>query len=203
VNSFLRAHKIFLGTSILKKLGNEYDEKVVVPYSKKEIAALFAACEEGERIIWQFFLESGCREGAVWFSSVWSDCRRNSYVFCGRIGNPTSDRGRCAHGHQNLRFQYSRWHIAELGPSDCVKLFCDLSCEHWDCHFGKRSSDKGHAESAQQWALPRILGLLVQLLHAAVRLGLSVTSNRHESTRSFGHMDRVYRYRWSGQIRVP
>jgi len=91
----------------------------------------------------------------------------------------------------------------ELGPSDCVKLFCDLSCEHWDCHFGKCSSDKGHAESAQQWAWPRILGLLVQLLHAAVRLGLSVTSNRHESTRSFGHMDRVYRYRWSGQIRVP
>jgi integrase/recombinase XerD len=65
VNSFLRVHKIFLGTAILKKLGGEYEEKVVVAYTKAEVAALLSVCDEAERLVWEFFLKSGCREGEV------------------------------------------------------------------------------------------------------------------------------------------
>ena len=65
VNSFLRVHKILLGTPILKKLGQEYDEKIVTAYTKEEVTALLSVCDEDDRIVWEFFLKSGCREGEV------------------------------------------------------------------------------------------------------------------------------------------
>jgi integrase/recombinase XerD len=65
VNTFLRIHKVLLGSPILKKLGGEYDEKIVGAYTEEELKALFAECDEDERIVFKFFLASGCREGEV------------------------------------------------------------------------------------------------------------------------------------------
>jgi integrase/recombinase XerD len=65
LNSFLRINKIFIGSPILKKLGGEYDEKVVTAYTKQEVAALLSACDEEDKLVWEFFLKSGCREGEV------------------------------------------------------------------------------------------------------------------------------------------
>ena len=72
LNSFLRVHKIFLGSAILKKLGAEYADKIVVAYTKEEVAALLSVCNEQEKLVWQFFLTSGCREGEV-AHTEWGD----------------------------------------------------------------------------------------------------------------------------------
>jgi integrase/recombinase XerD len=89
VNSFLRVHKILLGTSILKKLGGEYDTKIVTAYTKEEIAALFAACDEEERMVWEFFLTSGCREGEV-AHTEWGDL---DFTKCTLHVQPKPERG--------------------------------------------------------------------------------------------------------------
>jgi integrase len=65
VNTFLRASKVLLGGNIIQKLGREYDEKVVRAYTEEELKALFDECDEDERIVFKFFLASGCREGEV------------------------------------------------------------------------------------------------------------------------------------------
>jgi integrase/recombinase XerD len=65
VNTFLRVNGILLGSKILQKLGQEYEEKIVEAYTEEELCALFAACDEEERLVFKFFLCSGCREGEV------------------------------------------------------------------------------------------------------------------------------------------
>lgn len=63
INTFLRTHKILIAGELLGKL--DYDEKVVEAYTPAELKALFkAACDE-DRLVWEFFLWTGCREGEV------------------------------------------------------------------------------------------------------------------------------------------
>jgi integrase/recombinase XerD len=72
VNTFLRVNKIMLGSQILRKLSGEYDEKIVEAYTDAELKALFAACDAEERLVFKFFLTSGCREGEV-IHTEWRD----------------------------------------------------------------------------------------------------------------------------------
>jgi integrase len=48
------------------------EEEPAVPYTEEELKDLFDALEEDERIIYRFFLGSGCREREVTFAA-WSD----------------------------------------------------------------------------------------------------------------------------------
>jgi integrase/recombinase XerD len=63
LNTFLRAKKIFIAGDLLGKL--DYDEKVVDAYKPAELKALFAACEADDKLVWEYFLWTGCREGEV------------------------------------------------------------------------------------------------------------------------------------------
>ncbi len=42
------------GGSILKKLGSEYVEPEINPYTHEDISAIFAACDEDERLVFRF-----------------------------------------------------------------------------------------------------------------------------------------------------
>jgi hypothetical protein len=57
--TFLRHHEIFSGIKIMKEL--DYQEADVESYEPDELGALFQACKEDEKLIFQFFLNSGCR----------------------------------------------------------------------------------------------------------------------------------------------
>jgi integrase len=70
LNTFLRANQIFIAGKLLGKL--DYDEKIVDAYTPVELKALFKAADDDERLVWQFFLWSGCREGEV-AHSEWRD----------------------------------------------------------------------------------------------------------------------------------
>jgi integrase/recombinase XerD len=63
LNTFLRSQKIFIAGELLGKL--DYDEKVVEAYTPSELKELFEACDSEERLVWEYFLGSGCREGEV------------------------------------------------------------------------------------------------------------------------------------------
>ncbi|MGA8493216.1 MAG: site-specific integrase [Terriglobales bacterium] len=63
LNTFLRAQKIFVAGALLGKL--DYDEKIVDAYTKDELRALFAACDADDKLVWEYFLWTGCREGEV------------------------------------------------------------------------------------------------------------------------------------------
>jgi integrase len=65
LNTFLRAQhpKIEIAGPLLGKL--DYDEKVVEAYTPAELKALFKACDAEERLVWEYFLWSGCREQEV------------------------------------------------------------------------------------------------------------------------------------------
>jgi integrase len=63
LNTFLRANKVFIAGALLGKL--DYDEKVVDAYTPAELNALFAACDADDKLVWEYFLWTGCREGEV------------------------------------------------------------------------------------------------------------------------------------------
>ena len=63
INTWLRANKVMIGGELLGRLN--YDEKIVTAYSEEELKALFAHCDAEERMLWEFFGFSGCREGEV------------------------------------------------------------------------------------------------------------------------------------------
>jgi integrase/recombinase XerD len=63
LNTFLRANKVFIAGDLLGKL--DYDEKVVDAYTPAELKALFAACDADDKLVWEYFLWTGCREGEV------------------------------------------------------------------------------------------------------------------------------------------
>lgn len=61
--TFLRHHEIFSGIKIMKEL--DYEEADVESYEPDELGALFRACKGDEKLIFRFFLNSGCRESEV------------------------------------------------------------------------------------------------------------------------------------------
>ena len=72
VNCFLKKYGI---TNLLDegdKRSLKFVEKVVDAYTEEELKALFAAATERERLIFQFFLGSGCREAEV-ANATWRD----------------------------------------------------------------------------------------------------------------------------------
>jgi integrase len=72
VNTWLRVNGIMAGRPILKQLGRQYVEPEVTPYTHEDISAIFGACDEDERLIYKFFLYSGCREQEVAYTE-WTD----------------------------------------------------------------------------------------------------------------------------------
>ena len=57
-----------------------YDEKVVEAYSEEEMKALFEAARPEERLVFQFFLGSGCREAEV-AHATWRDLNFSDKTF--------------------------------------------------------------------------------------------------------------------------
>jgi integrase len=64
VVTFLRAH----GVRDVS-LSHKYTEKQVRAYTTEELKALFAACDEEERLLFSFFLQTGFREQEVQYAS--------------------------------------------------------------------------------------------------------------------------------------
>lgn len=56
------------------------DEKVVEAYNTEELKLLFAACDEEEKIVFHFFLGSGCREAEV-AHATWRDVNFHDKTF--------------------------------------------------------------------------------------------------------------------------
>ena len=57
-----------------------YDEPAVDYYSHEELKRLFAACNAEERLAYQFFLFSGCREREVMFAT-WRDIDFDGHTY--------------------------------------------------------------------------------------------------------------------------
>lgn len=73
-DALLRGSGANLGKPI--KLG--FNEKPVEAYTKEELKTLFALCDDEERLIYSFFLNSGCREAEVAHTEVADlDFKRN------------------------------------------------------------------------------------------------------------------------------
>jgi integrase len=64
--TFLRANGILAAGPLLAKLS--FASKPVKPYGDEELNALFAACDLEEKLVFTFFLNSGCREAEVSFT---------------------------------------------------------------------------------------------------------------------------------------
>jgi integrase len=67
--SFLKANEVKLVTL---KDAPDYVEQDIRVYTQTDLAALFAACTPDERLLFQFFLYTGCREGEV-MHAEWND----------------------------------------------------------------------------------------------------------------------------------
>jgi hypothetical protein len=95
LNTFLRANGILAAGPLLAKLS--FASKPVKPYSDDELETLFSACDLEEKLIFTFFLNSGCREAEVSFTE-YNDLRFKSNV---RHIQPKPDRGFRLKGKKN------------------------------------------------------------------------------------------------------
>jgi len=75
--SFLKAHDIRVVTL---RDAPRYVETEIRCYTQRELESLFAACLPEERLLFQFFLGTGCREGEVQHAE-WPDLADNGKVF--------------------------------------------------------------------------------------------------------------------------
>jgi integrase/recombinase XerD len=66
LNTFLLANGMPIAGPLLAKLS--FASKPVKPYTDEELAALFAACDDEEKLTFTFFLNSGGRESEVSFT---------------------------------------------------------------------------------------------------------------------------------------
>jgi integrase len=66
LNTFLRANGILIAGPLLARLS--FASKPVKPYADEELEALFAASDDDEKLVFNFFLNSGSREGEVAFT---------------------------------------------------------------------------------------------------------------------------------------
>jgi integrase len=65
VSTFLRSNGITLGCKLVSELSRQYIPKDVVAYTPEELKALFTICSEEDKLVFEFFLYSGFREGEV------------------------------------------------------------------------------------------------------------------------------------------
>jgi integrase len=65
VSTFLRSNGITLGCKLVSELSRQYIPKDVVAYTPEELNALFARCDQDDKLVFEFFLYSGFREGEV------------------------------------------------------------------------------------------------------------------------------------------
>ncbi|MGB7495042.1 MAG: tyrosine-type recombinase/integrase [Candidatus Acidiferrum sp.] len=63
LNTFLLANGILIARPLLAKLS--FASKPVKPYTDEELKELFSAGNDEEKLVFNFFLNSGCREGEV------------------------------------------------------------------------------------------------------------------------------------------
>jgi integrase len=66
LNTFLRANGILIAGPLLAKLS--FASKPVKPHTDEELKKLFSASDNEEKLVFSFFLNSGCREGEVAFT---------------------------------------------------------------------------------------------------------------------------------------
>jgi integrase/recombinase XerD len=66
LNTFLRTNSILIAGPLLAKLS--FASKPVKPYTDEELKDLFSASDSEEKLVFSFFLNSGCREGEVAFT---------------------------------------------------------------------------------------------------------------------------------------
>jgi integrase/recombinase XerD len=95
LNTFLRANGMLLAAPLLAKLS--FASKPVKPYTDEELAALFAACDDEEKLTFTFFLNSGGRESEVSFTEY------NDLVFKSNVLHiqPKPDKGFRLKGKKN------------------------------------------------------------------------------------------------------
>ena len=79
-------HRFGLKSPLLKTYKVRYTEKVVSGYSMPELQTLFAAADQEEHDLFQFFLCTGCRDGEVQHAT-WADIdfHRNLYTVKERL----------------------------------------------------------------------------------------------------------------------
>ena len=95
LNTFLRANGILAAGPLLAKLS--FASKPVKPYSDDELETLFSACDLEEKLIFTFFLNSGCREAEVSFAEYNDLNFKNNVLHI----QPKPDRGFRLKGKKN------------------------------------------------------------------------------------------------------